>query len=125
MPVMWVPNLRLSRAAALAVPLGQPYSEAIRDKLVGLLKKAGEKRSKAAVQAYLERVEHEILGLPFPNEWAEAMIWTDAVSSLVSQGDPDLVEPADPDLAREALEEMKELDLETFLSMTPGAGGLD
>src|SRR6266480_659603 len=50
---MWVPNLRLSRAAALAVRLGQPYYEAIRDKLVGLLERAGKRRARAAVQAYL------------------------------------------------------------------------
>lgn len=122
---MWVPNLSLSRAAALAVPLGQPYNDAIRDKLVGLLEKAGKKRARAAVQAYLERSERDILGRAFPDGWAEAILWTDAVCSLVSAGDPDLVDAADPELTREALAEDAELDLESFLAATPGGGGLD
>ena len=48
-PTMWVPDLRLSRAAALAVPLDQDYHEAIRDKLVGLLERAGKRQARAAM----------------------------------------------------------------------------
>jgi hypothetical protein len=122
---MWVPNLRPSRAGALAVPLGQPYHQAIRDKLVGLLEAAGKRRARAAVQAYLEREEHLFLGLQFPDEWADQILSNDGVSMLVSSGNPESAEPAGAELAAEALEEMKEIDLEAFLSMAPGGGGLD
>jgi len=119
-PAMWVPNLRLSRAAALAVPLGQPYHQAIRDKLVRLLERAGKRRARAAVQAYLEREEHEFVGLQFPEGWADQILSNDAVSMLVMSGDPEAVEPADAELAKEALEESKDQDLATFLSLAPG-----
>jgi hypothetical protein len=123
---MWVPNLSLSRAAALAVPLGQPYHQAISDKLVGLLERAGKRRARAAVQAYLEREEHEFVGLQFPEGWADQILSNDGVSMLVMSGDPEAVEPADAELAKEALEEDRdEIDLEAFLSMAPGDRGLD
>jgi len=122
---MWVPNLRLSRAAALAVPLGQPYHQAIRDKLVRLLEHAGKSRARAAVQAYLERDERDILAAGFPGGWAEQILATGSVGMLVMQGDPEGVGPAGAELAVEALEEAKQIDLETFLSMTPSGGGLD
>ena len=122
---MWVPALRLSRAAALAVPLGEPYHQAIRDKLVGLLERAGKRRARAAVQAYLERHEDDILGESFPDGWAEAILATGSVGMLIIQGDPGAVEAAGAELAAEALKEMKQLDLEAFLECAPGDGGLD
>jgi hypothetical protein len=50
---------------------------------------------------------------------------TGAVSALVMQGDPGAVESAAAELVSEALEEMTELDLETFLSCAPGDGSLE
>lgn len=44
---------------------------------------------------------------------------------LVMQGDPEAVEAAGAELVAEALEELKELDLETFLECAPGDGSLD
>lgn len=38
---------------------------------------------------------------------------------LGKEGDPEGVDPADEELVAEALEEMKELDLETFLATAP------
>ena len=126
MPAMWVPNLALSRAAALAVPLGQPYHQAIRDKLVRLLERTGKRRARAAVQAYLEREEHDILAADYPDGWADQILATGPVSMLVMTGDPEAVEPADAELAKEALEEDRvEIDLEAFLSMAPSDRGLD
>jgi len=123
---MWVPHLSLSRAAALAVPLGQPYHQAIRDKLVRLLERAGKRRARAAVQAYLEREEHEILATDFPDGWADQILSNDGVSMLVMSGAAETVEPADAELAKEALDEDRdEIDLETFLSMAPSDRGLD
>jgi len=123
---MWVPNLSLSRAAALAVPLGQPYHQAISDKLVGLLKRAGKRRARAAVQAYLERQEHDILAADYPDGWADQILSNDGVSMLVMSGDPEAVEPADAELAKEALDEDRdEIDLEAFLSMAPSDHSLD
>lgn len=118
-PTMWVPRLRLSRAAALAVPMGESYHQAIRDKLVGLLERAGERKARAAVQAHLERDEHDILAADFPDGWADQILATGSVGMLVMEGDPEGVEPADDELAREALEEMSDLDLETFLAVAP------
>jgi hypothetical protein len=77
---MWIPNLRSSRAAALAVPLNQPYQMAIRDKLVRLLKKANKRESMAAVQTYLAKEEHEYSSLQFPEGWADHMLWSDSVN---------------------------------------------
>src|SRR5260370_2168973 len=124
-PTMWVPDLRLSRAAALAVPLDQDYHEAIRDKLVGLLERAGKRQARAAVQAYLEREERDILAADYPDGWAEEILATGSVGTLVMSGDPECVEPADAELAKEALEKAKEIDLEAFLEMAPSDRGLD
>ena len=121
----WVPNLRVSRAAALAVPLGQPYRQAIREKLVRLLEKAGKRAAKAAVQAYLETNENAILTEDFPDGWADQILSTGAVGMLVMSGDPVGADPADAALAAEALEENRELDLETFLSVAPSDRTLD
>ena len=120
-----MPNLRLSRAAALAVPLRLPYRQAIREKLTTLLLKAGKRRARAAVQAYLERYENEILHEDFPGGWAEAMLATGSVAMLVIQGDPGAVLPAGAELVAEVLEELRELDLEGFLARVPGDGSLD
>jgi hypothetical protein len=123
---MWVPNLRLSHAAALAVPLGRPYHQAIRDKIVRLLEAAGEDDAKGIIGAYLEREEHLFLGLEFPEEWADQILYNDGVSMLVSSGDPANVEPADAELAKEALvEDAEDMSLGTFLSVTPSDRGLD
>lgn len=118
-PAMWVPNLRLSRAAALSVPRNLPYQEAIRDKVVALLEAAGEAEAKRAVQAYLEPQEQDILGRQFPEEWAVEILASPQVSLLVMSGDPESVDPAPPELSKEALEENKELNLATFLSLAP------
>jgi hypothetical protein len=117
---MWIPNLRSSRAAALAVPLGRPYRQAIEDKLVELLEAAGEGLGRAAVQAYLEQDENAILSEDFPDGWADQILSTGAVGMLVMSGDPDSVEAAtDPELIEEVMEELKELDLVNFLAAAP------
>src|SRR5713226_2218495 len=118
-PTAWVPNLPLSRAAALAVPLGRPYPQAIYDKLVGLLDRAGERRARAAVQAYLKREAHDILAADYPDGWADEILATGSGGMLVMSGDPECAEPADAELAKEALEKAKEIDLAAFLSMAP------
>jgi hypothetical protein len=123
---MWVPNLRLSHAAALAVPLGRPYHQAIRDKIVRLLEAAGEDDAKGIIGAYLEREEHLFLGLEFPEEWADQILYNDGVSMLVSSGDPENVGSADAELAKEAsVEDAEDMSLGTFLSATPSDRGLD
>lgn len=119
LPAMWVPNLRLSRAAALAVPRSLPYQEAIREKVVTLLEEAGEGEARRAVQAYLENQEQDILGRQFPEEWAAEILASPQVSLLVMSGDPESVDPAPPELWKEALEENKDLNLATFLSLAP------
>jgi hypothetical protein len=123
---MWVPNLRLSRAAALAVPLGQPYHQAIRQKLITLLEDAGEQDAKGIIGASLENDQHLFLGLQFPEEWADQILSNDGVSTLVMSGDPESVGPADAELAKQALKENEEdMSLGTFLSMAPSDHSLD
>ena len=58
---MWIPNLRSSRAAALAVPLGQPYQQAIEDKLVSLLEAAGEDAGQVESLWVSEQIGHPVI----------------------------------------------------------------
>ena len=117
---MWIPNLRSSRAAALAVPVGQPYRQAIEDKLVSLLEAAGEDAARAAVQSYLEQDEQAILSEDFPDGWADQILATGAVGMLVMSGDPDGAEPAtDPELIEEVMGWQKDLTLDEFLAAAP------
>ena len=101
---LWVPNLTDSQAAALAVPQGQRYRQAIQEKLVALLEKAGKPAAKAAVQAYLENQEMEILPLDFPEGWADQILVSGTVPEMVAAGNPEETEPAPPELAQEAQE---------------------
>lgn len=115
----WVPNLRLSRATALAVPSGQRYRQAILSKLVDLLERAGQPRARAAVRAYLENQETEILALDFPVGWAEQILVSGTMPELVATGNPENAEPADPELVAEVMEELPDLTLEDFLAVAP------
>lgn len=116
---MWVPNLRLSRAAALAVPANLPYQQAIKVKLVALLEEAGEEEARQTVDVYLESQEQDLVHLQFPEELADAILASPQVSILVMSGDPETTEPAPPELWKDALEENKDLNLATFLSLAP------
>ena len=117
---MWIPNLRSSRAAALAVPLGRPYRQAIEDKLIGLLEAAGEDSARASIQAYLEQDEHAILSEDFPDGWADQILAAGAVGMLVMSGDPDGREAAtDPELIVEVMDGLAELTLDEFLAAAP------
>lgn len=115
----WVPNLRLSKATALAVPLGQPYHQAVQDKLAALLEATGKKASRAAVQAYLEPQEMDILPLDFPDGWAEQILTSGTMPELVAMGDPEDAEPADQELMMEAVDGQGGLSLAEFLAAAP------
>jgi hypothetical protein len=115
----WVPNIDLSQATALAVPVGQRYRQAIYAKLVRLLEQAGRPAAKAAVQGYLEAQEMDIVPLDFPMGWAEQILSSGTLPELLAMGNPEEAEPADSELTKEAIEGQAELSLEEFLAAAP------
>jgi hypothetical protein len=117
---MWVPNLPLRQAAALAVSMNLPYGWAIFGKLIGLLDKAGADAA-SIVGAYLEEDSTPLDDLGYPEEWADEILLIYVVSALVAAGNPDDVKPADDELADAALKANATMSLEKFLSAAGAA----
>jgi hypothetical protein len=88
-----------------------PYRQAIRDKLVGLLVTAGKREAKRYIKEHLEDDAAKIVGLKFPEEWADRILLNDRMIFLVNCGHPKRAERADSSLASEVPEEAERADL--------------